>query len=112
MQTYYQPFWKTKNLLQNYMESNLNYEKSTRIGVKTTRSIVTVKNVSSTGPRTFSHGENIITNPLEIDNAFNNYSASVPDTAKQNIKYSHKHFSEYLKHKFIIYPTNRQTVRE
>ena len=66
------------------MESNLNNEKSTRIGIKTMRSIVTVKNVSSTGPRTFYHGENTINNPLEIDNAFNNYSASVANTAKQH----------------------------
>ena len=29
-----------------------------------------------------SHGENTITNPCEISNVFNNYFASVADTAK------------------------------
>ena len=53
-----------------------------------------MKNALSTVPRTLSHGENAITNPCEIANAFNNYYASVADTAKCNINYSHKHFSE------------------
>ena len=55
-----------------------------------------MKNVILTALRTLSHGENTITNPCEIANMFNNYFASVADTAKLNIKYSHKHFSEYL----------------
>ena len=58
-----------------------------------------MKNVVSAVPRTLSHGENTITNPCEIANVFNNYFASVADTAKLNINYSHKHFSEYLKHR-------------
>ena len=53
-----------------------------------------MKDALLTVPRTFSHGENTITNPCEIANAFNNYFASVADTAKRNISYSHKHFSE------------------
>ena len=51
-----------------------------------------MKNVISSVPRTLSHDENTITN------VFNNYFSSVADTAKQNINYSHKHFSENLKH--------------
>ena len=57
-----------------------------------------MKNVISTVPRTLSYDDNTITNPCEIANAFNNYFASVADIAKQNINYSHKYFSEYLKH--------------
>ena len=45
-----------------------------------------------------SHGENATTNPCEIANVFNNYFAAVAIIGKQNINYSHKHFSEYLKH--------------
>ena len=41
----------------------------------------------------FSH---LITNPYDIPNIFNNCFSSVADTAKENIKYSHKHFSDYL----------------
>ena len=65
-----------------------------------------MKNVISSVPRTLSHDENTITN------VFNNYFSSVADTAKQNINYSHKHFSEYLKHQcsnsIFIQPTDRE----
>ena len=47
-------------------------------------------------PRTISQGENLITNPYDIANIFNNYFSSVADTAKENINYSHKHFSTFL----------------
>ena len=47
-------------------------------------------------PRKISQGENLITNPYDIANIFNNYFSSVADTAKENIKYSHKHFSDFL----------------
>ena len=68
-----------------------------------------MKNVTSTVPRTLSHGENTTSSPCEIANVFNNYFASVAETAEQNINYSHKHFYEYLKHQFnnsiFIQPT-------
>ena len=63
-----------------------------------------MKNVLSTVPRTLSHGKNTITNPCEIPNVFKNYFGSVVDTAKQNINYSHKHFSAII----YIYLTYRQ----
>ena len=91
---------------EKYFESNLNNSKNTWKGIK---SIITKKNVISTVRWTISHGENAITNPCEIANVFNNYFASVADTAKLNINYSHKHFSEYLKHQcnnsIFIQPT-------
>ena len=73
-----------------------------------------MKNVISTVPRTLSQGDNTITNPCEIANVFNNYFASVADTAKQNINYSHKHFSEYFKHQcnnsIFIQPTDSEEI--
>ena len=45
-------------------------------------------------PRTISQGENLITNPYDIANIFNNYFSSIADNAKENIKYSYKHFSD------------------
>ena len=56
-----------------------------------------MKNALSTVPKTLSRGENTITNPCKITNVFKNYFASTADTAKHNINYSHKNFSEYLK---------------
>ena len=95
-----------QNYYKKYFESNLNNSKNTWKGIK---SIITMKNVISTVPRTLSHGVNTTTNPCEIANVFNNYFASVAETAEQNINYSHKHFYEYLKHQFnnsiFIQPT-------
>ena len=89
----------------------MNNSKNTWKGIK---SIITMKNVISTVPRTLSHGENTTTNSCEIANVFNNYFASVAETAKQNINYSHKHFSEYLKHQcnnsIFIQPTDSEEI--
>ena len=45
-----------------------------------------------------SHGDNAINNPCKTANIIKNCFASVVDAAKQNINYSHKHLSQYLKH--------------
>ena len=39
---------------------------------------------------------NTMTNPYDIAGTFTNYFASLAETTKNNIKYSHKHFSDYL----------------
>ena len=73
-----------------------------------------MKNAISIVPRTLSHGVSTTTNPCEIANVFNNYFASVAETANQNINYSHKHFSEYLKHQcnnsMFIQPTDNEEI--
>ena len=64
--------------------------------------------------RTILQGENLITNLYDIANICNNYFSSVADTAKENIKYSHKHFSDYLnnqcKSSIFIQPTNSEEI--
>ena len=82
-----------ENYYKKYFESNWNNAKIIWKGIK---SIITLKNITSSVPRTISPGKNLITNPYNIANIFNNYFSSVADTAKENIKYSHKHFSDYL----------------
>ena len=63
-------------------------------------------------PRTISQGENLVTNPYDVANIFNNYFSSVADTAKENIKYSHQHFSDYLNNQcnndLFIQPTDSE----
>ena len=44
----------------------------------------------------------IITNPYDMANTFNNYFASIAETNKKSIKYSHKHFSDYFQ---MVYST-------
>ena len=70
-----------QNYYKKYLESNLNNSKNAWKGVK---SIITMKNIISTVPRTLPqlYLEHSLTNPCEIANIFNNYFASVPDTAK------------------------------
>ena len=45
---------------------------------------------------------------------YNNYFSSVADTAKENIKYSHKHFSDYLNNQcnssIFLQPTDIEEI--
>ena len=76
--------------------------------------IITLKDITSSVPRTFLQGEHLITNPYDIANIFNNYFSSVADAAKENIKYSHKHFSDYLNTQYnnsiLIQPTGSEEI--
>ena len=71
-----------QNYYKKYFGSNLNNSKNIWKGIK---SIITMKNVISIVPRTLSHGVNTTTNLCETATVFNNYLASVDETAKQNI---------------------------
>ena len=55
-----------------------------------------------------------VTNPYDIANTFNNYFASIAETTKKSIKYSHKHFSDYLSNESIstlfLQPTDREEI--
>ena len=77
-----------------YFEVDWNNIKNTWKGIK---SLITLKSVASNVPTVLSlDNGDTITNPYDIANAFNNYFASIAETTKKNIKYSHKHFSDYL----------------
>ena len=78
-----------ENYYEKYFESNWNNAKIIWKGIK---SIITLKDITSSVAGAISQGENLIINPYDIANIFNNYFSSVADTAKEKIKYSHKHF--------------------
>ena len=97
---------KYRNLLSNlmkkskhvyydkYFERNWNNIKNTWKGIK---SLISLKSVASSVPIVLSlDNGDTITNPYDIVNTFNNYFASIAETTKRNIKYAHKHFSDYL----------------
>ena len=48
----------------------------------------------------------------DIANTFNNYFASIAETTKKSINYSHKHFSDYLSNKssstIFLEPNNKE----
>ena len=71
-------------------ERNRNDIKNTWKGIK---SLSTLKTVESRVPTLLSlNNRDTITNLYDIAITFNNYFASIAETAKKSIKYSHKHF--------------------
>ena len=100
-----------ENYYKKCFGSNWNNAKIIWKGIK---SIITLKDITSSVPRTISQGENLITNPYDIANIFNNYFSSVADTAKKNIKYSRKHFSHFLNNQYnnslFIQPTDSDEI--
>ena len=75
-----------------YFERNWNNIKNTWKGIK---SLISLKTVASSVPTVLSlDNGDTITNLYDIANNFNNYFASIAETTKKSIKYSHKHFSD------------------
>ena len=74
-----------------YFERNWNNIKNTWKGIK---SLISLKTVASHVPTVLSlDNGGTITNHYDIANTFNNYFASIAETSKKSIKYSHKHLS-------------------
>ena len=95
-----------------YFKRNCNNIKSTWKGMK---SIISLKTVASNVPTVLplDNGDTI-TNPYDIANTFNNYFTSIAETTKKSIKFSHKHFSDYLSNESIstlfLQPTDREEI--
>ena len=73
------------------------------------------KSVASSVPTVLSlDNGDTITNPYDIANTFNNYFASIAETTKKSIKYSHKHFSDYLSNEssstMFLQPTDKEEI--
>ena len=95
-----------------YFEINWNNIKNTWKGIK---SVISLNTVASSAPTVLSlDNGDTITNPYDIANTFNNYFASIAETTKKSIKYSHKHFSDYLSNESIstlfLQPTDREEI--
>ena len=95
-----------------YFERNWNNIKNIWKGIK---SLISLKTVVSNVPTALSlDNGDTITNPYDIANTFNNYYASIAETTKKSIKYSHKHFSDYLSNENIsslfLQPNGREEI--
>ena len=78
-------------------------------------SLISLKTVASHVPTILSlDNGDTITNPYDIGNTFNNYVTSKAETTKKNIKYSHKHFSDYLSNEtsstIFLQPTDKEEI--
>ena len=74
--------------------------------------IISLKTVASNVPTVLSlDNGDTITNLYDIANNFNNYFASIAETTKKTIKYSHKHFSDYNSNEYtstiFLQPTDK-----
>ena len=77
--------------------------------------LISLKTVAPSAPTILSlYNGDTITNPYDIANIFNNYFASIAETSKKIIKYSHKHFSDYLSNEssstIFLQPTDKQEI--
>ena len=95
-----------------YFERNWNNIRNTWKGIK---SLISLKTVASSVPTVLSlDNGDTITNPYDIANTFNNYFASIAETTKKSIKYSHKHFSDYLSNEssstIFLQPTDKEEI--
>ena len=96
------------NYYNQYFKANVNNIKNTWKGIK---SIITIKNLSSHIPKSFSSNGSTIINQAEISNVFNNYFAAIAGKTKESINSSHKDFSDFPKNRhqnsFFLSPTNK-----
>ena len=95
-----------------YFEKKWNNIKNSWKGIK---SLIFVKTKASSLPTVLSlENGNTITNPYDIANTFNNYFVSIAETTKRSIKYSHKHFSDYLSNEssstIFLQPTDKEEI--
>ena len=81
------------NYYDHYFDINWNNIKNTWKGIKP---ILSIKPNPSDIPKILNTNDSTITNPVEIANVFNNYFSCIASQTKVNIKYSHKHFSDFL----------------
>ena len=95
-----------------YFERNWNSIKNTWKGIK---SLISLETVASHIPTVHSlDNGDTITNPYDIANTFNNYFVSIAETTKKSIKYSNKHFSDYLSNEtsstIFLQPTDKEEI--
>ena len=95
-----------------YFERNWNNIRSTWKGIKSLISLKTVMSSVST-VLSLDNGDTI-TNPYDIANTFDNYFASIAETTKESMKYSHKHFSDYPSNEsssiIFLQPTDKEEI--
>ena len=95
-----------------HFERNWSNIKNRWKGIK---SLISLKTVASNVPTVLSlDNGKTITNPYDIANTFNNCFASIAETTKKPIKYSHKHFSDYLSNEnnntIFLQPTDKEEI--
>ena len=100
-----------KNYYNHYFKNNWDNIKNTWKGIK---SILNINNTQSNIPKILVSNNTASAEPIEIVNIFNNFFTSIAAKTKESIKYSHKHFSNFLKNRsddsFFLSPTDKYEI--
>ena len=78
----FQIFSNLTNIKNNNIKNNI---KNTWKGIK---SLNTIKNISTSIPRTLNHNDKTVSNPVKTANIFNNQFVSVAEKTRANVNYS------------------------
>ena len=84
------------NYHNHYFRNDWDNIKNTWKGIK---SILNVNKTHSNIPKILVSNNTRSAEPIEITNIFKNFLTSVAAKTKESIKYSHKHFSNFLKNR-------------
>ena len=99
------------NYYNHYFKTNWDNIKNTWKGIKP---ILNINNTHSNIPKTLVSNDTTSAEPIEIANIFNNFFTSIAAETKESIKYSHKHFSNFLKNRsddsFFLSPTEKYEI--
>ena len=94
-----------------YFEGNWNNIRNTWKGIKT---IILIKNITTTVPHSIEFNSRTITDPTTMSNVFNNYFIPIAEKTKSNIKFSPKHYADYLSstntNTFFLTPTDKNEI--
>ena len=94
-----------------YFKNNWNNIKNTWKRIKT---IISIKNVTTTVPHSIEFNNRTVTDPTAMSNVFNNYFTSIAKKTNSNIKFSPKHYTGYLSYTntntFFLIPTDKNEI--
>ena len=94
-----------------YFENIWNNIKKTWKEIKT---IISIKNIITTVPHSIEFNNRTITDPTAMSNVFNNYFTSIAKKKDSNIKFSPKHYTDYLsytnKNTFFFTQTDKNEI--
>ena len=93
-----------------YFESNWNNVRNTWKGIKT---IISIKNITTTIPHSVEFNNRTIIDPTAISNVFNKYFTSISEKTKSDIKFLPKHYN-YLSNantnSFFLTPADQNEI--
>ena len=99
------------NYYNHYFKNNWDNIKNTWKGIK---SILNKDNTHSNIPKILVSNNTTSAEPIKIANIFNSFFTSDAAKTKESIKYSHKHFSNFLKNRsddsFSLSPTDKYEI--